>query len=289
MSVPRLSVGLAMRNSAATIDAAIRSILAQRFEDWELVLLDDGSSDSSVEHARRFDDPRIQVHVDGRQRGLAARMNEAIDLARGALFARMDADDIAYPERFERQVAYLDAHPTVDLLGAGMMIFDDSGAPIGLHPVAQSHAEITRNPWRGFHLPHPTWVGRTHWFRRMRYDARFRKAQDQDLLRRAWRESRFAAIAEPLVGYRQDRLSVRKSWQSRYYVSRSLLASESVPSASLGVLLQLALAGADAVAIGSGLGRRMLRHRVRPASPKQIARWREVWQDIMREGAPCAA
>lgn len=289
MSGPRLTIGLAMRNSAPTIDAAIRSILAQRFERWELVVLDDGSSDASVARVRGYADPRITVRVDGARRGLAARMNEAIELARGELFARMDADDIAYPERFERQIAYLDAHPNVDLLGAGMMIFDDAGTPIGLHPVAQEHAQITRRPWRGFHLPHPTWMGRSAWFRRMRYDTRYRKAQDQELLRRSWRISRFAALGEPLVGYRQDRLSVRKSWQSRYYVGRSLIASDGMRGAVLGVPLQIALALVDTFAIGSGLGRRVLRHRVAPASPEQIARWREVWSAVTTEHTPCAA
>ena len=175
--------------------------------------------------------------ADGQRRGLAARLNQAIELARGRYLARMDADDIAYPERLERQLAFLEAHPEVDLLGSGMMVFADDGHPAGLYNVRTTHAEICARPLSGFYLAHPTWMGRIDWFRKWRYDPVCRKAQDQDLLLRAWRSSRYAALPEPLVGYRQDAFSIRKSWLGRYYFSRAILrvsASEGrLPAASV--------------------------------------------------------
>lgn len=287
MDAPRVSIGLAMRNNATTIVDAIRSILAQTLAAWELLVFDDGSSDASVERVRAIDDPRIRLVADGKRRGLGARMNEAIDAARAPLFARMDADDFAYPERLARQVDYLDRHPECDLLGAGMMIFRDDGSPVGLHPVHTTHERICAHPLRGFYLPHPTWMGRTAWFRRWRYDPSFTKAQDQELLRRAFRASRFAALPEPLVGYRQDRLSVGKSWRSRYHVARSVVATarrERAPLAGVGGAVgQLGRAVVDTVAIGTGLERRILRHRALPFDAAEGARWTALWAS--RRGA----
>jgi hypothetical protein len=87
----------------------------------------------------------------------------------------MDADDIAYPERFERQVRYLASHPDVELLGHGAVLFKGEGEIIGLYPTAQDHEEICHRPWWGFPLAHPTWMGKRSWFLRYRYDERLRK------------------------------------------------------------------------------------------------------------------
>src|SRR5690349_12523724 len=220
---PLISIGLSMHNAADTIGPAVRSLLAQSFADWELLLIDDGSGDGSAELVRGFGDERIQVHADGRRLGLAARLNQAIDLARGRYFARMDADDIAYPDRFARQVACLNTHREIDLLGAGMMVFEGEGDPIGVFPSHATHAEICARPFSGFYLAHPTWIGKLEWFKRWRYDPAWHKAQDQDRLLRAHSSSRFAALPELLVGYRQDALSIGKSCRGRYYFSRSIL------------------------------------------------------------------
>jgi glycosyltransferase involved in cell wall biosynthesis len=281
---PLVTIALAMRDSAATIAPAIRSLVAQTYPHWELRLYDDGSTDASVERARAFADARIHLVADGARRGLPARLNQAIDAAQGELYARMDADDVAYPERLERQVAFLQAHAEVDLVASAMMVFGDDGRAIGLHPIHLTHAEICAHPYRGFYFPHPTWLGRTAWFRRWRYDASYSKAQDQDLLRRAWRESRFAGIAEPLVGYRQDRVSIGKSWRGRYHSARSALAAGRRDRARLPSLAavgsQVARAGVEAAVIGLGLERRVLGHRARGFTAAQAARWAEVWRGV---------
>ena len=97
------------RNAERTIAASIRSILRQSYMDWELILCDDGSEDESRALACSFHDPRIEVWGDGRSLQLGARLNECIGRARGEYFARMDADDIAYPLRLEKQLRFLDA------------------------------------------------------------------------------------------------------------------------------------------------------------------------------------
>src|SRR5690349_16140442 len=114
---PLLSVGLPVFNAASTLPLAISSIVAQTFRDWELLILDDGSSDSSVAVANGFRDSRIRVISDGRHAGLSERLNQAVALSRGRYFARMDADDCSYPERFERQLGFLQHNREVDLVG----------------------------------------------------------------------------------------------------------------------------------------------------------------------------
>jgi glycosyltransferase involved in cell wall biosynthesis len=278
---PRVSIALSMRDAAATIGAALRSLLAQTMADWELILIDDGSSDASVEVARSFADHRIQIQVDGTRLGLAARLNQAIDIAQARYLARMDADDIAYPERLEQQLAYLDAHPQVDLLGAAMMVFEGDGQPVGLFPSRAEHAQICARPFSGFYLAHPTWLGKLEWFKRWRYDPAWRKAQDQDLLLRAWSASRFAALPQPLVGYRQDAVSLRKSIVGRYYFSRAILRvarrDGQVTPGVLAVAEQIAKLGFEFVAITTGQPRSLLRHRALPFSEAQAKAWRQAW------------
>jgi glycosyltransferase involved in cell wall biosynthesis len=270
-----------MRNAADTIGAALRSLLSQTFSNWELILIDDGSTDASIDRASRLPDPRIRLCLNAMSVGLAARLNQAIDLARGRYLARMDADDIAYPERFERQLAFLEAHPEVDLLGTGMMVFAGAGRPAGVYDVRSTHEAICARPLSGFYLAHPTWMGRTEWFRKWRYDPICRKAQDQDLLLRAWRSSRYAALPEPLVGYRQDALSLRKSWLGRYYFSRAILRVSAregrLPAGVAAVAVQAAKLAADALAIGTGATRTLLKHRALPAPDAEAERWRRVW------------
>src|SRR5262245_53821277 len=114
MNVPRVSVLLPCRNGARTLELALRSILAQSFTEFELLLLDDGSTDESAAIASRFNDSRIRIFGDGMHRGLSLRLNEGVSRARGQYVARMDADDVSFPCRLERQVAYLDGNPQID-------------------------------------------------------------------------------------------------------------------------------------------------------------------------------
>ena len=193
----------------------------------------------------------------------------------------MDADDIAYPARLARQVAFLDTHTEVDLLGTGMMVFEGDGTPVGVFPVHTSHAEICAHPYSGFYLAHPTWMGKIEWFKRWRYDPVCRKAQDQDLLLRSFSTSCFAALAEPLVGYRQDALSVRKSALGRYYFSRAILnvarRDAQLARGSAALFMQAVKLGYDVFAIGTGQARALLKHRALPFTPVQARAWREAW------------
>lgn len=221
--VPKVTIAMPVRNAEATVAAAIRSMLLQTWRDWELLVIDDGSTDATARRVAEFRDPRVHLISGGGNLGLAARLNQAISMAQGRFFARMDADDIAYPRRLEAQVKFLQQHPECDLLGCGAVFFDDSGRLAGRFPLRRTHAEICSNPWRGFYLPHPTWMGRREWFASNKYSEDYRKTQDQDLLLRTFDTSRFACLDNVLLGYRQERRTLSKLLRGRGYFARSVM------------------------------------------------------------------
>lgn len=220
---PTVSILLPAWNAERTLGVALCSLLSQTYSDFEVLLLDDGSSDGTVAVAQAFADPRVRVVCDGRRLGLARRLNMGIELAHGRYLARMDADDVSFPERLARQVAFLDVNPQIDLVGCRAVAFRSDGEILGMLPFAGTHEAMCARPWRGIPLPHPGWMGRREWFARFRYGLpEVMRAEDQELLLRSHKESRFACLDEVLLGYRQGYFDLRKTLLAR----RSLLAAQ---------------------------------------------------------------
>ncbi len=214
---PLVSIILPAYNAEETVADAIASILLQTYLNWELLFIDDGSRDGTLKIVRQFKDPRIRIYADGRNMRLSARLNEGIDHAGGKYLARMDADDLCFPDRLARQVEYLESHPEIDLLGTSAILFNPAGDVTGRFPFRQTHDEICRHPWNGFYLPHPTWMGRVEWFRSHHYRIpEIERAEDQDLLLRSYPGSRFACLQEILFAYRvRDKPLLRVSRVAR--------------------------------------------------------------------------
>lgn len=222
MSIFSVSVILPVFNAQKTLLLAVDSIRNQSFQDWELLILDDASTDDSLRIVRSIEDKRIRVVLQGQTPGLAARLNQGIDLAQGKYIARMDADDIAFPDRLARQVEFLESHPEVDLVGTRAVAFRDDGSVIGLLPFAQDHDEICARPWNNIPLAHPTWMGRTEWFQQHRYAMpECQRAEDQELLLRACRASTFACLPNVLLAYRQGPFSARRTLTGRTSLLRA--------------------------------------------------------------------
>jgi len=221
--------------------------------------------------------------------GLAVRLNQVIAMARGKYVARMDADDVAYPERLARQVSFLESHPEVDLVGSSAMVFSGDGEPFGTFPVEREHAAICARPHLGFLLPHPSWLGRREWFMRYGYRESARRAQDQDLLLRAHRESRFANLPDILLGYRQDTPTARNIVRGRWQYSRALWRFAAVRGdyglALRGLGHQVFRSAATLMLLGLGQGDAILRRRFPPARGEDLARWRNLWTRLARERA----
>jgi glycosyltransferase involved in cell wall biosynthesis len=281
--LPVVSVIMSMRNSAATVGAAVRSVRLQTLRDWELIVIDDGSSDRSSAIVEGFHDERIRLIRESRSAGLAARLNQAVALSKGEFIARMDADDICFPERLSREVARLREDPQLDLVGCGAVVFASDGKLIGEIPVGIHHQDIVARPFVGFPLPHPTWCGRASWFRNNPYDSRLRYAEDQDLLLRSFRHSRLAGLDTVLLGYRQDQLVLKKLLPGRATFMRSIwrdgVATGDVLPALTGIAVNTAKGMLDVATLGLGFNRQMQLRRLRPVSPAIERAWRQLQED----------
>ncbi len=202
-------------NGAKTLDRAVNSILNQTYQNWQLLILDDGSVDETVLMTEKFRDPRIKLLKDGQHKGIVVRLNEAIEIADGFYFARMDADDFSYPERLSKQIAFLEEHPSVDVVGTAIRLVNGSNHKMGYRHYPTYHAAITATPWlKTISMAHPTWCGRSAWFKHWRY-REFAKNEDQELLLRAHRSSIYANLPEVLLDYYMS-ASFRKSLISRW-------------------------------------------------------------------------
>lgn len=278
---PLVSIGMPVRNCQATLRMAVHSILAQTYPYWELLLIDDGSLDNTLRIAQSFADPRIKVHSDGKNRGLPARLSQAIAMSQGEYFARMDGDDVAYPRRLERQVSFLEQHPDVDLVGAWVIVFGRAGIPLGKRAGPDTHTAICARAWAGFPIVHPTYVGRLRWFRKYRYNEALLKSQDQELLLRSYRFSRFANVPEILLGYHEESVHLKKILTGRWFFAQVLAREfwrQKQPGLAVRAVLEQALkALLDCIAVGSGLNYRLLRHRAQPITEAERREWERVW------------
>lgn len=126
----KISVIMGVYNAVDTVSAAIDSILGQTFQDFEFIICDDGSSDGSVslleKYHKRYPD-KIRLIIHEKNKGLNETLNDCLKIAEGEYIARMDADDLSMPTRFEKQVAFLDSHPDHAFVGANMIHFDENG------------------------------------------------------------------------------------------------------------------------------------------------------------------
>jgi glycosyltransferase involved in cell wall biosynthesis len=278
---PLVSIGMPVFNCERTLSTAIQSILNQTYSNWELIIIDDGSRDKTLEVANSFRDPRIEVINDGQNQRLPIRLNQAIALSRGKYFARMDGDDVSYPERLQRQVEHLERHPEIDLLGTAGVNFDRDGRATGRTPWKQSHAEICARPWVGFPLQHPTWMGKLDWFQKFQYRPDAIGMEDYEIMLRTYQTSRFAALPEILLGYRVASLSLKKVLVSRYHFCISLIQKALIERKLIfvyGVCLQVAKLLVEIVTIPTGLGLKLMKHRLgAPVKESEIDKWQQTW------------
>ena len=213
----KVSIGLPFYNNRATLGDAIRSVFSQTFSDWELILVDDGSTDGSLELAQGLCDSRVRVFRDGINRGLPARLNQIAGLARGHYLARMDGDDLMHPERLAHQVEVLDRNKDAELAGTAIFSLDRSGRPRGMRGVAHPDSSPL-GVLKGVPLVHATLMARTDWFRLHPYDENRWRAEDHELFVRVVRDLRFEHLNEPLyfvceeqAGYLQKYLATGKA------------------------------------------------------------------------------
>ena len=214
---PLVSILLPVFNGGKDFLPAVKSIIDQTYCSWELIIIDDGSTDGGLEQIIELNHPQIRIVQNKKNEGLAVVLNQAIHLAQGQYIARMDADDLSYPDRLERQVAFLEANSDIDLLATRAILFDGINyEPLGMLPWNEFHSAIVENPSAGIKMPHPTWMGKATWFRENLYAIpEVVRAEDQELLLRTMLKSKFHTIPEVLLAYRRATPAFQKRFKAR--------------------------------------------------------------------------
>jgi Glycosyltransferases involved in cell wall biogenesis len=197
MVEPLVTIGIPVYNCERFIALAVKSVQNQSYQNFELIITDDGSKDKTVEILREFNDPRIRLIVDGENHGISYRLNQQIDLARGKYFCRMDGDDVMFPDRLERQVAYLESHTGVDVVGSSAVVIGDENEIIGSRYYSDKGDAI---PCEGF--IHPTVMGKTEYFLKYHYRDEVKGVEDVDLWTRSRGQSTFICLNLPTMFYR---------------------------------------------------------------------------------------
>ena len=209
MSQPLVTVLLPVYNGAAHLRESIASILAQSLRDFELLAIDDGSTDETPAILAGVADRRIRILRNERNLGLIATLNRGIREALGAYIARQDADDLSDPGRLDAQVARLEAEPELALLGCSYRRIDEAGREEGLRPVPTGATAIR---WRLLFLSafaHSSVMIRASALGEVGpYDERFTYAEDYELWSRIARTHEVAALPQTLVSYRRSGSSV---------------------------------------------------------------------------------
>jgi hypothetical protein len=195
---------MSVYNGERFLSEAIQSVLNQSFSDFEFIIINDGSTDGTLSILESHDDARIVLVSNQANIGLSSSLNKGLALAQGEYVARMDADDVALPHRFEKQVAFLDAHPEVGILGSPCQLINIHGREQGLYRAPPSDLEIR---WRSLIANpfwHPTVMIRGHILAEngLNYDQALQTSQDYDLWIRMLNHTRGANLGEPLIQYR---------------------------------------------------------------------------------------
>lgn len=239
---PLVSVLMPVFNAERYLDAAIRGILAQTFADFEFVIVNDGSTDRSLAILRKWEaaDPRVRV-LSRPNTGIVQALNDGLALARGTYLARMDADDLALPNRLERQVAYLTNHPDCVLVGSAITAIDPWGrelmecGPDSPGPLGVPACPVSRVLDAGTFLLHPAVMAVTAEVRAIGgYRKEYEWIEDSDLYLRLARRGRLHCLPEILLKYRLHLASVsrtrtRQQARLRIRLARELLAERGLP------------------------------------------------------------
>jgi glycosyltransferase involved in cell wall biosynthesis len=207
--MPRVSVLMPVFNSAQYLRQALASVRNQRFGDFELIVVNDGSTDESSEILGAFakEEPRMRL-IERPNRGLIDTRNQLLHEARGDLVAWMDSDDLSHPDRLERQVAAFDADSSLVCLGTNIQLVDPEGRPLGIEEYPPNDEGVRRDQARGAGLRFASTMLR----RSVAVDAGgfrhpFRMGEDLDFLLRVSERGRLGNLPQLLYLYRQHLLS----------------------------------------------------------------------------------
>lgn len=222
MRAPMISVLMPVYNAEQFLREAIDSILCQTYTDFEFLIFNDGSTDKSSEIIKSYDDKRIICFDYVINSGYLNHLNEGIKIAKGKYIARMDADDISMPDRFEKQITFLESHSDIALLGSSAIIIDESGQEKKVTNVIESSHLIFTQLFFESPFFHTSVMGRTPVFREFKYNDNYYVAEDYYLWSQIAMKYKLANLNEPLIKYRHhaESISSRKAQQQQDCVKK---------------------------------------------------------------------
>ena len=201
-----ISIGIPFYNAEKYLADAIRSVFAQTYQDWELILIDDGSIDGSLEIAKSVDDSRVRVFSDGKNKKLAARLNEITKLAKYDYIARMDADDLIFPNRLELQMKCFEKNSNLDMVTTGVYSVLNNLEIKGIRGASFENPDFVDVLSRKVGITHAALIIKKSWYERNKYDESLSIAQDLDLWIRTVKKNdlKVKSISDPLYIYREE-------------------------------------------------------------------------------------
>ncbi|WP_313348912.1 glycosyltransferase [Empedobacter sp.] len=223
-----VTIGIPTYNAEKFIVNTINSVLAQTYTNFELIITDDGSTDNTLALLKNISDSRIIIISDGQNKGISCRLNEQISLAKGKYFIRMDADDIMFKERVEKQISFLENNPQVDVIGSSVVIIDDENNIIGFREakIPEFYEDaLTTNVFI-----HPTVAGKIEWFKKYQYDEKLSGVEDFELWIRSYEDSVFEVLKEPFLFYRDPLKFKIKTYTFRLMQQRKVFRNNKLLS-----------------------------------------------------------
>ncbi|WP_171022195.1 glycosyltransferase family 2 protein [Thalassotalea litorea] len=201
---PTVSVIMPVFNGGQYLHDAITSILNQTFEDYELLIVNDGSTDNSMDILNEFAEQDSRIRIFSRSNhGLIKTLNFALNHARGELIARMDADDISSPTRLAEQVQFFAMHRDIAIVGTGYEYIDNTGNKLGRRQIQTEHENIVASFFFGNPIAHPSvMLHRDRLPMNWQYDCDYEGAEDLALWLVLSHAVKFANLPEPLLQYR---------------------------------------------------------------------------------------
>lgn len=204
MIQPLISVLMPTYNCSLWLSEAVDSIIAQTVTDWHLVIVDDGSTDGTADYLRELHKelgPRLTTLWWPQNQGIVVALNEGLEACDGLYIARMDADDIAPPNRFQEQLLFLLEHPEIDGCGAWIQFFGDETR---LMEFPTDPDEVRDLLFERNTVPHPTYFFRRQVYREFQYSPDYPHAEDLDFLLRVTEKYRISNVPKVLLRYRVD-------------------------------------------------------------------------------------
>lgn len=204
MNKPLISIIMPVYNAAAYLDAAVQSILTQTYSHWELIIIDDASTDSTPKILKSFSHySKVKVFRNRKNLGVAGSLNRALSLSKGQYIARMDADDISHPTRLQKQLKFLQSHPSLIACGVQTDIIDSQNLVTGKRCFPQSSQACHDYLMLTSPILHPTLMAESSVYKKIGYSTKYRTAEDWDLYFKLIKFGALGNLPDTLYSYRQ--------------------------------------------------------------------------------------